>query len=98
VRCLVSEDNQVLAAVKGGLPPTLAAAYDRPEMKKEYPFGDLIRESLRDAAPRPIAAAYNDVSLAIQRTLHPPRSVNPDKTATKLRDLVEKAVKGEALL
>jgi multiple sugar transport system substrate-binding protein len=98
VRCLISEDNQVLAAVKGGLPPTLDRAYDRPEMKTAYPFGDLIRESLRDAAPRPVTAPYNDVSLAIQRTLHPPRGVNPETTATKLRDLVQRAVKGEALL
>jgi multiple sugar transport system substrate-binding protein len=98
VKCLISEENQIVAAIKGGLPPTLEAAYDRPEMKEKYPFGDLIRESLRDAAPRPITAPYNDVSLAIQRTLHPPRSVNPESTATKLRNLVQKAVKGEALL
>jgi multiple sugar transport system substrate-binding protein len=97
-RCLVSEDNQVIAGVKGGLPPTLASAYDRPEMRQKYPFGDLIRESLRDAAPRPVAPAYNDISLAIQRTLHPPAGVDPPRTAAKLRDLVLKAVKGEALL
>jgi multiple sugar transport system substrate-binding protein len=98
VRCLISEDNQVIAAVKGGLPPTLDVAYDRQEMKAAYPFGDLIRESLRDAAPRPVTAPYNDVSLAIQRTIHPPRSVNPEATASKLRDLVQKALKGQALL
>jgi multiple sugar transport system substrate-binding protein len=98
VRCLISEDNQVVAAVKGGLPPTLDRAYNRPELKTAYPFGDLIRASLRDAAPRPVTAPYNDVSLAIQRTLHPPRSVDPEVTATKLRDLVQRAMKGEALL
>lgn len=98
VRCLISEDNQIIAAVKGGLPPTLDAAYDRPEMNDAYPFGDLIRESLREAAPRPVAPTYNDISLAIQRTLHPPSGVNPPSTAKKLRDLVQKAVNGEALL
>ncbi len=98
VKCLISEENQVIAAVKGGLPPTLESAYDRPEMREAYPFGDVIRESLQDAAPRPVAAAYNDVSLAIQRTLHPPRSIDPAKTARELRDLVSKALKGEALL
>ena len=98
VQCLISEENQVIAAVKGGLPPTLERAYDRPEMREAYPFGDVIRESLRDAAPRPVAAAYNDISLAIQRTLHPPRSVNPERTARELRSLVAKAIKGEALL
>lgn len=98
VECLISEQHQVNAAVKGGLPPTLDAAYDRPEMREAYPFGDMIRESLRDAAPRPVAAAYNDVSLAVQRTLHPPRSVAPERTARALRDLVDRAVRGEALL
>ena len=98
VQCLISEENQVIAAVKGGLPPTLERAYDRPEMRDAYPFGDVIRESLRDAAPRPVAAAYNDISLAIQRTLHPPRSVDPQRTARELRSLVGKAIKGQALL
>ena len=98
VRCLISDDNQAIAAIKGGLPPTRTAVYDRPEFQSKYPFGGLIRESLQDAAPRPVAAAYNDISLAIQRTLHPPSSVNPPTTATKLRDLVAKAIKGKALL
>ena len=98
VQCLISEDNQVIAAVRGGLPPTLERAYDRPEMRDAYPFGDAIRESLRDAAPRPVAAAYNDISLAIQRTLHPPRSVSPERTARELRSLVQRAIRGEALL
>src|SRR5581483_4806187 len=51
VQCLTSEYNQVLYATKGGLPPTLSAAYDRPEMQQAYPFGALIRESLDAAAP-----------------------------------------------
>ena len=98
VRCLISDDNQAVAAIKGGLPPTRTAVYDRPEFQKKYPFGTLIRDSLKDAAPRPVAAAYNDISLAILRTLHPPASINPDSTAIKLKDLVAKAIKGEALL
>ena len=95
---MISDDNQAIPAIKGGLPPTRTAVYDRPEFQSKYPFGGLIRESLQDASPRPVAAAYNDISLAIQRTLHPPGSVNPPTTATKLRDLVAKAIKGKALL
>jgi multiple sugar transport system substrate-binding protein len=96
--CLRSAANQKIAAIKGGLPPTLESVYDEPEMKKQYPFGDLLRESIADAAPRPITPAYNDVSLAIQRTLHPPSGVDPQSDASRLRDIIDKALKSQAVL
>ncbi len=95
--CITQPKNQLDAAEKGGNPPTLSALYDKID-KKQYPFASLLRDSINDAAPRPVTPAYNDISLAVQETLVPLKSINPPKTATKLRDLAKLALKSEAVL
>jgi trehalose/maltose transport system substrate-binding protein len=102
-RCLVKPENQLQVATLGGLPPVRSDLYDRPAIGKIYPgFADLIRSSIEDAAPRPsISPAYQDLSLAIQRALHPTTKIdpqNPGPTYDELRDKVDKAVKREGLL
>lgn len=91
VECLVQPDNQLAIARASGLPPVLEDLYDRPVMDEIYPgFADLIRESIQDAAPRPSESpAYQDVSLAIQRALHPVTAIdasNPTTTYRRLRE------------
>jgi multiple sugar transport system substrate-binding protein len=95
--CIIQPSNQLFAAEKGGNPPTLSALYDKID-KKQYPFAQLLRDSINDAAPRPVSPAYNDLSLAVQETLVPLSGINPPKTATKLRDLAKLALKSEAVL
>ena len=46
-RCLAQPKNQIVAAEKGGLPPTTEALYDDQKIKKAYPFADLLRDSHR---------------------------------------------------
>jgi multiple sugar transport system substrate-binding protein len=101
--CLVSEQNQIEVAKLEGLPPVRADLFERPEVKDIYPgFSDVIRDSIRDAAARPSESpAYQDLSLAIQRALHPTTGIDPEnvqKTYDELRDKVESAVKREGLL
>ena len=71
-------------------------------MKTAYPgFAQLVQESLRAAGPRPATPAYQDVSLAVQRALHPPDKIDPEdaqSTFEELRSKVEDAVKREGLL
>ena len=56
------------------LGPLLAKA-----VQKAYPgFADLVRESIEEAGPRPTTPAYQDVSLAVQRALHPPDKIDPE--------------------
>jgi multiple sugar transport system substrate-binding protein len=95
--CIVQPKNQLDAAEKGGNPPTLSNLYDKID-KKQYPFAALLRESINDAAPRPVTPAYNDISLAVQETLVPLKSINPPKTANTLRNLAKLALKSEAVL
>ena len=94
-RCLAQPDNQVVASEKGGLPPTTESAYDDPKVKKALPFADLLKESIEDGGPRPVNPAYSDISLAIQKTYHPPTGISPDGIEDKLQTRMERAAEGK---
>jgi multiple sugar transport system substrate-binding protein len=101
--CLVKPENQLEVATLGGLPPVREDLYDEPEMEKVYPtFSNQIRDAIKNAGPRPSESpAYQDLSLAIQRAVHPTTKIDPKNLGPaydKLRDNVEKAVKREGLL
>jgi multiple sugar transport system substrate-binding protein len=96
--CLASKTNQVRAAVKSGLPPTLEALYDDPEVRRRFPFADVLHETLRDATLRPMTPAYNDISLAVGRTLHPLHAIDPEKDTLKLQQAITRALHSEGLL
>ena len=96
--CIASRESQRLAAARGGLPPSIEALYDEPELKKAMPFGEVLRETLRDAVQRPQTPLYNDISLAISRTLHPMREIQPDRDVPVLRKRIERALRSEGLL
>jgi len=96
--CLRSDENQLLAATRGGLFPTREALYDDPALRAAFPFAAVLRETLRDAATRPLTPAYHDVSLAVQRTLHPPRDLDPQAAAAALRERVGRALESRGLL
>jgi len=101
--CLVKPENQLEVATLGGLPPVREDLYDQPEIDKVYPgFADQIREAIKNAAPRPSESpAYQDLSLAIQRAVHPTTKIdpkNPGPVYDTLRDNIEKAIKREGLL
>jgi multiple sugar transport system substrate-binding protein len=95
--CIVQDSNQLYAAAKGGNPPTKGALYDKIS-KDLYPFANVLRDSINDAAPRPVTPAYNDISLAVQETLVPLAQINPEKKANSLRTLAKEALKSEAVL
>lgn len=92
--CLARPENQALSAELGGLAPTSESVYDDPKVKKAFPFAAELRESIDAAAPRPVTPAYSDISLAIQKTFHPPDAVDPNGIVGRLRDRIEKAVEG----
>lgn len=97
VACLRNERNQRVAAVKGGLPPTLSALYDNEDFKKDYPFADLIRDSIDQGAPRPATPLYADLSLAIATALSPPGGFDVDSAVTDLRQVAQDALEGKGL-
>lgn len=63
-----------------------------------FPYADTIKATLATAVQRPQTPYYNDVALAISRTIHPTRSIDPEKDVGRLRDAITKALSGEGLL
>ncbi|TMD93073.1 MAG: ABC transporter substrate-binding protein [Chloroflexi bacterium] len=96
--CLRDADNQRFAAVHGGLPPTLSALYDDPDLRREYPFADTIREALATASVRPLTPAYTNVSLEIQSALAPPSGIQPQRILGDLRTSIGNALNSQGLV
>jgi multiple sugar transport system substrate-binding protein len=95
--CITSDTNQADYMVTNGNPAASAAVYDDPEVQKQYPMADTIRESLQVAAPRPLSPYYSEITGGLQREYHPPASVN-DSTGKKADDLISAVLRGDKLL
>jgi multiple sugar transport system substrate-binding protein len=95
--CLRDAANQLVAAVKGGLPPTLTAVYNNPKMQSAYPFRHLIMTQLQDAAVRPKTPLYQVVSVAISHLVSPPTSISPQSTEKNLVTNINDALQGKGL-
>jgi multiple sugar transport system substrate-binding protein len=91
-------ENEKEAAIKGGLPPTLASLYDDPALIKEYPFAALIRKQLDNAGLRPVTPAYADVSLAIAKAVSPPTQIKLNNFVDTLRTTLDDALNSRSLL
>ena len=78
--CLSGEKSELTAVELDGLPPSHENLYTNKVVKKAYPgFAPLVKEMVEAAGPRPTTPAYQDVTSALQRTLHPPER-SPPKT------------------
>ena len=93
VECITSVEHNAQYMVEAGNPAARAAAYDDPAVREAFPMADLIRESIDEAAPRPVSPYYGDISASVQRTWHPATSVSapdtPEATDRYLQDVLE---------
>lgn len=96
--CIASEPNQRIAARLGGLPPTAEALYQDPEVRRTFPFADVLKATLEDAVQRPQTPFYSDISIAIARILHPMAEIDPEVDVQRLREAVDRALRSEGLL
>src|SRR5215472_15176230 len=95
--CLRNAQNQLNAAIKGGLPPTLASVYSNPQMQSAYPFRRLILAQVNSGAVRPKTPLYQVVSVAISHQISPPSSIDPPSTENSLRTQINNALQGKGL-
>ena len=95
--CLRNADNQLIAAVKGGLPPTLASVYSNPKMQGPYPFRQLILQQVNNGSVRPKTPLYQVVSVSISHLVSPPDSINPVSTEQNLKTQINNALQGKGL-
>jgi multiple sugar transport system substrate-binding protein len=96
--CITSDANQAYYFTTNGNPASSTAVYDDPDVLKVFPQAPVIRQSLEQAAPRPLTPFYSEVSGGIQRDYHPPASVVPDKTGQQASDLISAVLRGDQLL
>ncbi|QPK78706.1 ABC transporter substrate-binding protein [Corynebacterium lizhenjunii] len=65
IKFVINEDNQKSFA-QASFPPVLASIYDDAALIEEFPYLPALKESLENAAPRPVSPFYSAISKAIQ--------------------------------
>ena len=98
VACIVQPEHQAEYFISNGNPPAAISAYDDEQVTEEFPMAETIRESLEIAVPRPQTPYYNEVSIALQDTWHPPAAVDPETTPASSADFITAVLRGERLL
>ena len=98
ILCLRDRPNQILAAVKGGLPPTLMSLYNDPAFIKAYPYAAAIRQALLTASVRPKTPFYQNVSIVISHAVSPPAGISPAATLGQISGGISNALAGKGLI
>jgi multiple sugar transport system substrate-binding protein len=96
--CLRDKENQLNAAIKGGLPPTLESLYHDPAMFPNYPFHADILTALQNASVRPQTPAYQNISIVISHLVSPPAGIDPVPTEQTMRTQINEALLSEGLI
>ena len=98
ILCLRDRDNQILAATKGGLPPTLMSLYTDPAFIKAYPFAADIKHALLTASVRPKTPYYQNVSIVISHAVSPAIGIDPPATLNQIKGGIENALVDKGLV
>jgi trehalose/maltose transport system substrate-binding protein len=96
--CLRDRENQLNAAVKGGLPPTLESLYTDPAMFAPYPFHAEILSALQTASVRPKTPAYQTVSIVISHHVSPPSGISPTGTEQAMVAEINNALQSKGVI
>ncbi|GAA3735159.1 ABC transporter substrate-binding protein [Plantactinospora mayteni] len=96
--CLRDAEHQKFSAINDGVPPTIESVYAEPEMAEAYPMRDTILEELKDPATRPRSPAYQNISTVLSATLSPPSSIDPERTADRMRKATQDALDSKGVL
>jgi multiple sugar transport system substrate-binding protein len=96
--CLRDSANQLIAATKGGLPPTITSLYSNPALFPDYPFHADILQALQDASVRPKTPAYQNLSIVISHLVSPPGGFNPPSTEQSMASQLDNALQSKGLI
>jgi trehalose/maltose transport system substrate-binding protein len=96
--CLRDRQNQLNAAVKGGLPPTLESLYNDPAMAAPYPFHAEILSALRTASVRPQTPAYQNISIVISHHVSPSAGIDPKGTEQAMIGEINNALQSKGVI
>ncbi|HEV8276158.1 MAG TPA: ABC transporter substrate-binding protein [Streptosporangiaceae bacterium] len=96
--CLRNRQNQLNAAIKGGLPPTLESLYHDPKLFPNYPFHADILTALQQASVRPKTPAYQNISITISHLVSPPAGIQPASTEQTMKSQINDALQSKGLI
>ena len=96
--CLRDPANQLIAATRGGLPPTIASLYNNPALYADYPFHQDILQALETASIRPKTPAYQNLSIVISHLVSPPAAINPVTTEKAMVSQLNDALQSKGLI
>lgn len=97
-KCLRNAASQKFLAIKAGQPPSIESVYADPEMTEAYPMKQEILDELKDAAPRPLTPAYQNLSTVVAAQLSPPSAIDPERTAAELKKSIQDAIDSKGVL
>lgn len=92
IEFVINEENQTSFA-DASFPPVLASIYDDATLVEKYPYLPALKESLENAAPRPVSPFYTAISKAIQDNAYAAirGEVNVDQATTDMKAAIENA-------
>ncbi|MBD8029292.1 ABC transporter substrate-binding protein [Corynebacterium gallinarum] len=92
IEFIINEENQTWFA-DNSFPPVLASIYDDEELIEQYPYLPALKESLENAAPRPVSPFYTAISKAIQDNAYAAinGNVDVDKATADMKAAIENA-------
>jgi multiple sugar transport system substrate-binding protein len=96
--CLRDAQNQLQAAIVGGVPPTISSLYNDPKMFPDYPFHADILQALQNASVRPQTPVYQVVSIDISHLISPPSGISPSGTEQTMTSQISNALQSKGLV
>ena len=96
--CLRDKANQLLGAIKGGVPPTIISLYSDPKLFPDYPFHADILKALETASVRPKSPVYQVLSINISHLVSPPAGISPAATEKKMASQLTTALESKGLV
>jgi len=96
--CLRDEQNQIINANVGGVPPTITSLYSNPKLFADYPFHADILSALEHASVRPKSPVYQVVSIDISHLVSPPGGINPAATEKSMVSQLNDALQSKGLV
>jgi multiple sugar transport system substrate-binding protein len=91
---ITGQDGQTRAALTGGQPPTLAAVYEDPRVRKTLPLAEQLAEAVANAKARPVSPVYPQISQAIYKNVNAALSgsVSPQEALATAQDDIAQAL------
>ena len=92
IEFIINEENQTWFA-DNSFPPVLASIYDDEDLIEQYPYLPALKESLENAAPRPVSPFYTAISKAVQDNAYAALNgnVDVDQATADMKAAIENA-------